>query len=71
LAKRPVCPNCGGSKHYETKKIARYRCAASDCRKDFTVQTKTVMERSHAPLTHWAYAFTGRRTARKAFQRTS
>ena len=54
----PVCPNCGSLKHYATKKVGRYRCGEPECRKDFTVQTKTVMERSHAPLTSWAYAFT-------------
>lgn len=53
----PICPHCKGAKHYATKKAGRYRCAAKDCRKDFTVMTGTVMERSHAPLTKWAAAF--------------
>jgi transposase-like protein len=63
----PVCPNCGSLKHYATKKVGRYRCAEKECRKDFTVQTKTVMERSHAPLTHWAYAFTVAVDGKKGF----
>jgi transposase-like protein len=63
----PVCPNCGSLKHYATKKTGRYRCGEPECRKDFTVQTKTVMERSHAPLTHWAYAFTVAADGKKGF----
>jgi len=53
----PVCPHCGSFKHYATKKQGRYRCAEKECRKDFTVMTGSVMERSHAPLTMWAAAF--------------
>ena len=52
----PVCPHCGSLKHYATKKAGRYRCGEKECRKDFTVMTKSVMERSHAPLTQWARA---------------
>jgi transposase-like protein len=63
----PICPNCGGLKHYATKKVGRYRCGEPQCRKDFTVQTKTVMERSHAPLTSWAYAFTVAADGKKGF----
>jgi transposase-like protein len=63
----PVCPSCGSLMHYATKKVGRYRCGEKECRKDFTVQTKTVMERSHAPLTHWAYAFTVAADGKKGF----
>ncbi len=63
----PVCPNCGSLKHYATKKTGRYRCGEPECRKDFTVMTKTVMERSHAPLTSWAYAFTVAADGKKGF----
>jgi len=52
-----VCPHCGSLKHYATKKAGRYRCGEKECRKDFTVQTGSVMERSHVPLTSWAIAF--------------
>jgi hypothetical protein len=38
----PICPKCGSAKHYATKKLGRYRCAAPTCRKDFTVMTGTV-----------------------------
>ncbi len=34
-----------------------YRCAEKECRKDFTVTTGTVMERSHIPLNKWLMAF--------------
>lgn len=63
----PVCPKCGSTKHYATKKLGRYRCGASTCRKDFTVMTGTVMERSHAKLTQWAAAFHLAASSKKGF----
>jgi transposase-like protein len=63
----PVCPNCGSLKHYATKKVGRYRCGEPECRKDFTVQTKSVMERSHAKLTLWAMAFHMYAASKKGF----
>src|SRR5450759_418308 len=63
----PICPNCGSLKHYATKKVGRYRCGEPECRKDFTVQTKSVMERSHTPLTSWAYAFAVAADGKKGF----
>ncbi len=63
----PVCPNCGSLKHYATKKVGRYRCGEPECRKDFTVTTKSVMERSHTPLTSWAYAFAVAADGKKGF----
>jgi len=63
----PVCSHCGSAKHYPTKIEGRYRCASKECRKDFTVQTGTVMERSHAPLTHWVVAFTMGCSSKKGF----
>ncbi len=63
----PVCPNCGSLKHYATKKAGRYRCGEKECRKDFTVMTKSVMERSHAPLTQWAMAFYLAASGKKGF----
>ncbi|MGC1179525.1 MAG: IS1595 family transposase [Methyloceanibacter sp.] len=63
----PVCPNCESTKHYATKKVGRYRCANRECRKDFTVMTKSVMERSHEPLTHWAVAFHMAASGKKGF----
>lgn len=63
----PVCPHCANEKHYATKKVGRYRCANSKCRKDFTVMTGSVMERSHAPLTSWAVAFHMCASSKKGF----
>ncbi len=54
----PVCSHCGTIGHaYKTKKPGWYRCAEKECRKDFTVTTGTVMERSHIPLNKWLMAF--------------
>ena len=66
----PVCPTCGSLKHYATKKAGRYRCGEKECRKDFTVMTKSVMERSHAPLTAWATAFHLYASSKKGFTAT-
>src|SRR5579863_690805 len=63
----PICPKCGSAKHYATKKPGLYRCAAPTCRKDFTVMTGTVMERSHAKLTQWAAAFHLAASSKKGF----
>ncbi len=63
----PVCPRCKSAKVYTTKKPGVYRCAASTCRKDFTVMTETVMERSHAKLTQWAAAFHLAASSKKGF----
>jgi transposase-like protein len=49
----PICHHCGSAKHYVTKRVGVYRCANPSCRKDFTVMTGTVMERSHIPLHKW------------------
>lgn len=66
----PVCPHCGSLKHYATKKAGRYRCGEKECRKDYTVMTKSVMERSHAPLTAWALAFHLYASSKKGFTAT-
>src|SRR6202166_287380 len=63
----PVCPNCKSANHYATKKIGRYRCANKECRKDFTVMTGTVMERSHVKLNEWAAAFHLAASSKKGF----
>jgi transposase-like protein len=54
----PVCPHCGViGKAYATKREGVYRCAEKECRKDFTVTMRTVMERSHIALHKWLQAF--------------
>ncbi len=53
-----VCSHCSTTNHaYKTKKLGWYRCASKECRKDFTVTTGTVMERSHIDLNKWLMAF--------------
>jgi len=57
-AGEPVCPHCGTvGKHYATKRTGVWRCASKECRKDFSVTTKTVMESSHIKLHIWLQAF--------------
>jgi transposase-like protein len=63
----PVCPKCGSAKHYATKRPGVYRCAASTCRRDFTVMTGSIMERSHAKLAQWAAAFHLAASSKKGF----
>jgi transposase-like protein len=54
----PVCPHCGTVGHaYATKRPGLYRCAEAECRQDFTITSRTVMERSKIPLNKWAMAF--------------
>jgi len=64
---KPICPHCQSPKHYITKKVGVYRCAAKGCRKDFTVMTGSVMERSHVKLTLWAKAFYLTASSKKGF----
>jgi transposase-like protein len=55
----PVCSHCGtvGHAYPQKAKPGFYRCAEKECRKDFTVTTGTVMERSHIALNKWLMAF--------------
>ena len=58
-----ICPRC---KSARTKKIAnqkRYNC--NDCRRQFSVRTGTVFEKSRIPLRKWLYALYMLQTARK------
>jgi transposase-like protein len=53
-----VCPHCGTVNHsFMTKKPGVYRCGSKECRKDFSVTTKSVMESSHIKLNVWLQAF--------------
>jgi transposase-like protein len=63
----PICPKCKSPKAYATKKAGVYRCAAPTCRKDFTVTTGSIMERSHVKLTQWAIAFHLAASSKKGF----
>jgi transposase-like protein len=54
----PVCSHCGTvNRAYKTAKPGWYRCAEKECRKDFSVTTGTVMERSKIPLHKWLMTF--------------
>lgn len=54
----PVCAHCGVINHaYATKRLGVYRCAEPECRKDFSVTTGTVMERSKIALHKWMMGF--------------
>jgi transposase-like protein len=61
------CPKCGSLEPYKTKKAGVYRCSEKTCRKDFTVMTGSVMERSHAKLTQWAMGFWLAASSKKGF----
>lgn len=65
----PVCPHCGTVNRAYAKKgrPGVYRCAEPECRKDFTVTMKTVMERSHIPLHKWLLAFHLFTSSKKGF----
>jgi len=53
-----VCPHCGTvNNSFPTNKPGVYRCRSKECRKDFTVTTKSVMESSHIKLNVWLQAF--------------
>ena len=59
-----VCPFCQGKNVTPRKNRQNYhRCNA--CRKDFTIRTGTIFERSHVPLHKWLYAMYLIVTARK------
>ena len=58
-----ACPRCDSGR---TKKIGtsnRHQC--NGCRKQFTVRTGSIFERSHIPLHKWLYAMYLMQTARK------
>lgn len=58
-----VCPFCQEPKRITKRKGEMYRCNA--CKKDFSVRTGTIFERSHIPLHKWIYAMYLLMTARK------
>jgi transposase-like protein len=61
----PACPFCASTTRIQKRVIkgGYYRCLA--CKKDFTVRTGTILERSHVPLHKWLYAIYLVVTARK------
>jgi len=60
----PTCPTCGSTSRIQVRKVeGYYRCLV--CKRDFTVRTGTMFERSHVPLDKWLYAIYLLGTARK------
>ena len=57
------CPKCGECERIGTRKNGFYRC--NSCKKDFTVRTGAIFERSHIKLHKWLYAMYLLMTARK------
>jgi transposase-like protein len=63
-----VCPHCGVVAHsYPSKRTGVYRCAEAECRQDFTVTMRTVMERSKIALHKWVLAFALYTASKKGF----
>ena len=63
---KPICSHCGCNGRITTRKgkrVGYYFCG--DCKKEFTVRTDTIFERSHVPLHKWIYAVYLVVTARK------
>ena len=58
-----TCPHCEEIERITKRKHGYYRC--NKCKKDFTVRTGTIFERSHVPLNKWLYAMYILMTARK------
>ena len=59
------CPYCEGDKTTRMKNSNYHQCNNKECRKQFTVRTGTIFERSHIPLNKWLYAMYLLQTARK------
>jgi len=60
-----VCPHCQGEKTTSLSGSFYHQCNRKECRKQFTVRTGTIFERSHIPLHKWLYAMYLHQTARK------
>ena len=60
-----VCPYCEGEKTTRMSGSNYHQCNNKECRKQFTVRTGTIFERSHIPLHKWLYAMYLLQAARK------
>lgn len=56
---KPVCPfcNCEEKQYRFTKDGVEGYYLCSSCKKNYTVRTGTIFERSHVPLHKWIFAF--------------
>ena len=62
---KPVCPHCGGMDNIRPRKNRPHYYNHKDCRKDFSVTTKTCMHATKRPLQDWVYVIYTVVTARK------
>ena len=62
---KPVCPHCGGIDGISQPKSKPHTYWHKDCRKQFTVTTKTCMHATKRPLQDWIFAIYSVLTARK------
>ena len=62
---QPVCPHCGGIENISKPPSKPRHYWHKDCRKQFTVTTKTCMHATKRPLQDWIYAIYSVMTARK------
>ena len=62
---QPVCPHCGGIEYNTQPPSKPHHYWHKDCRKQFTVTTKTCMHATKRPLQDWIYAIYSVLTARK------
>ena len=53
---KPVCPHCGGIDGISQPKSKPHTYWHKDCRKQFTVTTKTCMHATKRPLQDWIFA---------------
>ena len=60
-----VCPHCESERTTSLSGGYYHQCNNKECRKQFTVRTGTIFERSHIPLNKWLYAMYLLQTARK------
>ena len=58
-----ICPRCESARTKRISTSNRHNC--NGCRKQFTVRTGSIFERSHIPLYKWLYAMYLMQTARK------
>ena len=61
----PICPHCGGVENISRPKSKPHTYWHKDCRKHFTVTTKTIMHATKRSLRDWVYVIYSVMTARK------
>ncbi len=61
----PVCPHCGGVENISKPLSKPNTYWHKDCKKQFTVTTKSIMHATKTPLQNWVVAIYSVMTARK------